>query len=60
MLFTPVSRLEDEARAFTQALGGGKDNEGVVAVEGSTLVAITATRTPATLAQVEVLVGDLL
>ena len=50
----------DQARAFTQPLGAGKDNEEVVATKGSTLVAITATATPATLAQVEALVKQLL
>ena len=58
--FSAVSGLGDEARSFSQALGGGKDNEGVVAVKGSLLVDITATGTPATLAQLEALVGALL
>ena len=40
--------------------GGGKFNEGVVATKGKTLVAITATATPASLAQVEALVSQLL
>ncbi len=47
--FKPVSGVGDEARSFTQALGGGKNNEGLVAAKGSTVVAIVATYTPATL-----------
>jgi hypothetical protein len=50
----------DQARTFLQSLGGGRDNEGVVATKGSTLVAITATATPASLTQVEALVSQLL
>jgi hypothetical protein len=42
------------------SVGAGKDNEGVVATKGSNLVSITATATPATLAQVEALVSQLL
>lgn len=55
-----VSGVGDQARSFTQPLGGGKDNEGVVATRGSTLVLIIATATPASLAQVEALVNQLL
>jgi hypothetical protein len=58
--FQPVSGVGDQARSFFQPLNGGKDNEGVVATKGSTLVAVTATATPASLAQVETLVKDLL
>lgn len=58
--FQSVSGVGDEARSFSQALGGGKDNEGVVATKGSTIVAIVATDTPASLAQVEALVNQLL
>ena len=58
--FTTVSGVGDQARAFSAPLGGGKDNEGVVATKGTTLVDITATATPATLAQIEALVNQLL
>ncbi len=58
--FTTVSGVGDQARAFSTPIGGGKDNEGVVATKGTTLVAITATATPATLAQLEALVNQLL
>jgi len=58
--FQSVSGVGDQARTFSQSLGGGKDNEGVVATKGSTLVAITATATPASLAQLEALVNQLL
>ena len=58
--YKTVSGVGDQARSFLQPLGPGKDNEGVVATKGSTLVAITATATPASLAQVEALVNQLL
>ena len=58
--FTTVAGVGDQARSFSVALGGGKDNEGVVATKGTTLVAIVATATPATLAQIEALVDQLL
>lgn len=58
--YTTVSGVGDQARAFTQSLGAGKDNEGVVATKGKTLVSITATSTPASLAQLEALVSTLL
>jgi hypothetical protein len=58
--YQSVSGVGDQARSFRQTLGAGKDNEGVVATKGSTLVAITATATPASLAQVEALVSQLL
>ncbi|MGZ6259367.1 MAG: hypothetical protein ACXWN5_00755 [Candidatus Limnocylindrales bacterium] len=58
--YTSVSGVGDQARSFLQPLNGGKDNEGVVATKGSNLVAITATATPASLAQVEALVNQLL
>ena len=58
--FTPVSGVGDEARSFTEALGGGKNNEGLVAAKGSTVVALVATATPATLSQIESLVNSLL
>jgi hypothetical protein len=54
-----VPGLGDQADSFKQALNGGKDNEGVVATKGSTIVDITATGTPATLTQLETLVGSL-
>jgi hypothetical protein len=57
---TAVSGLGDQAQAFSQSLGPGKINEGVVATKGTTLVSIGATYTPATLAQVEALVNSLL
>jgi hypothetical protein len=55
-----VSGVGDQAQSFSQSLGPGKVNEGVVATKGSTLVSIGATYTPATLAQVEALVNSLL
>jgi hypothetical protein len=55
-----VSGVGDQARSFFQTLGGGKDNEGLVATKGSTLVSIAATATPASLSQVEALVNQLL
>jgi hypothetical protein len=58
--FAAVAGVGDQARSFRQDLNGGKDNEGVVATKGSTLVDITATATPATLAQIEALVSQLL
>lgn len=58
--YQSVSGVGDQARSFLQTLGAGKDNEGVVATKGSNLVAITATATPASLAQVEALVNQLL
>ena len=58
--FKPVSGVGDEARSFSEALGNGKTNEGLVAAKGSTVVAIVATATPATLSQIESLVNSLL
>jgi hypothetical protein len=58
--YTSVSGVGDQARSFYQTLGVGKDNEGVVATKGSNLVSIVATATPASLAQVEALVNQLL
>lgn len=58
--YSSVAGVGDQARAFSVPLGGGKDNEGVVATKGSTLVDVTATATPASLAQVEALVRQLL
>lgn len=58
--YKSVSGVGDQARSFSQPLSGGKDNEGVVATKGTTLVAITATDTPASLAQAEALVNQLL
>jgi hypothetical protein len=58
--YKTVSGLGDQARSFYQTLGGGKNNEGVVAAKGSTIVAITATATPASLTQIEALVNQLL
>jgi hypothetical protein len=55
-----VPGVGDQARSFYVTLGGGKDNEGVVATKGSRLVSITATATPATLAQVAALASQLL
>ena len=57
---TAVAGVGDQAYSFSQSLGAGKVNEGVVATKGSTLVSIGATYTPATLAQVEALVNSLL
>jgi hypothetical protein len=58
--FQSVSGVGDQARAFSQSLGGGKDNEAVVATKGSTIVSVGATATPASLSQVESLVNSLL
>jgi hypothetical protein len=58
--FMNVAGVGDQARAFTAPLGPGKVNEGVVATKGATLVAIVATATPASLAQLEALVNQLL
>jgi len=58
--YTAVAGVGDQARSFRQGLGGGEDNEAVVATKGSTLVEVTATATPATLTQVEALVTLLL
>ena len=58
--YQTVSGVGDQARSFLQTLGAGKDNEGVVATKGTNLVAITATATPASLAQLEALVSQLL
>ncbi len=58
--YATVAGVGDQARSFRQDLNGGKDNEGVVATKGSSLVEITATATPASLAQVEALVNQLL
>ena len=58
--YASVSGVGDQARSFSLSLSGGKDNEGVVATKGTTLVAITATATPASLAQIEALVNQLL
>ena len=58
--YASVSGVGDQARSFSQSLSGGKDNEGVVATKGTTLVAITATATPASLAQIEALANQLL
>ena len=58
--YQSVSSVGDQARSFVQSIGGGRDNEGLVATKGMTLVALTATATPASLAQVEALVSQLL
>ena len=58
--FKTVSGVGDVARSFSQDLGGGKTNQGLVAAKGSTVVAIVATYTPATLSQIEALVNSLL
>jgi hypothetical protein len=58
--YKSVSGVGDQARSFLAPLNGGKDNEGVVATKGSNLVDITATDTPASLAQIEALVNQLL
>jgi hypothetical protein len=58
--YVNVSGVGDQARSFRAPIGGGRFNEGVVATKGKTLVSIDATATPATLAQVEALVNQLL
>jgi hypothetical protein len=60
VVYKSVSGVGDQARSFYVTLGSGKDNEGVVATKGSTLVTIGATATPASLSQVEALVNQLL
>ena len=50
--YASVSGVGDQARSFSQQLNGGKDNEGVVATKGSTIVSIIATGTPASLSQI--------
>jgi hypothetical protein len=58
--YANVSGVGDQARSFLQTLSSGKDNEGVVATKGTNLVSIVATATPASLAQLEALVSQLL
>jgi len=58
--YKTVPGVGDQARSFYVLLYGGKDNEGVVATKGSTLVDIVATATPASLPQVDALVNQLL
>jgi hypothetical protein len=58
--YASVSGVGDQARSFSQPLGGGTDNEGVAATKGSTLVGVIATATPATLTQIEALINRLL
>lgn len=58
--YQTVSGVGDQARSFVQSIGAGHDNEAVVATKGKTLVAITATATPASLPQIEALVSQLL
>jgi hypothetical protein len=58
--YASVSGVGDQARSFSQSLSAGKDNEGVVATKGSTLVAIIATSTPASLMEIEGLANQLL
>ncbi len=58
--FKTVSGVGDVARSFFQPLGAGKNNEGLVAAKGTTVIAIVATYTPATLSQLEALVNSLL
>ena len=57
--YTSVAGVGDQARAFSVSLGGGTDNEGVVATKGMTLVGIVATATPASLGQIEALINQL-
>jgi hypothetical protein len=58
--YASVSGVGDQARSFSVSIGGGKDNEGIVATKGRNLVAITATATLASLAQIEALINQLL
>jgi hypothetical protein len=58
--YASVSGDGDRARSFSQPLNGEKDNEGVVATKGSTVVSIIATGTPASISQIEALVNQLL
>ena len=58
--YRSVSGVSDQARSFVQSIGAGHDNEAVVATKGRTLVAITATATPASLPQIESLATQLL
>lgn len=57
--YASVSGVGDQARSFVVSIGGGRDNEGVVATKGRTLVAIGATATPASLAQIGALINQL-
>ena len=58
--FKTVSGLGDVARSFQTTITGGKTNEGVVAAQGTTIVAVVATGTPASLSQMKSLVSSLL
>ena len=58
--YKTVSGVGDQARTFVVSIGGGRDNEGIVASKGKTIVSIVATATPATLAQLETLTNQLL
>jgi len=58
--FVPVSGVGDIARSFHVSIGNGKNNEGLVAAQGTTIVAVVATGTPATLSQIEAFVSSLL
>jgi hypothetical protein len=58
--FTPVTGLGDQAVSYSYSLGSGADAEGVLATKGSNFVGVYATRTPASLTQIEHLVSELL
>jgi hypothetical protein len=58
--FTSVSGVGDQAVTYDYTFSGSFTAEGVLATKGSNFVAISATRTPATLSQVETLVNQLL
>jgi hypothetical protein len=58
--FSPVSGVGDTAYSYHYSLGAAGTAEGVLAVKGTTFVAVSATRTPASLSQVEALVNQLL
>ncbi len=58
--YKTAAGVGDQARTFYQSLGGGRDNEGIVASKGRTIVNIVATGTPATLDQLGTLANQLL
>jgi hypothetical protein len=58
--FTSVSGVGDQAVSYDYTFSGSFTAEGVLATKGSNFVAVSATRTPATLSQVEALVNQLL
>jgi hypothetical protein len=58
--FTPLSGVGDQAVSYSYRLSGGADAEGILATKGSSFVGVFATRTPASLSQIQALVNHLL